>query len=537
MNVRKMIAGGASALLAAGALAVGIAAPASAHTPTAWTTCDTLSVSATNYELRPASGEPQITIDNPDYVPGTPGSPAVGSPRITVDNPDYVAEIPAVTKTEYLYKQMVTGKTKWLDSKTWNPGLGWYFANETRTVEVTPAVPAVGTPTIEIDNPDYVAEVPATPAVGEPRITVDNPEYVEADETPNTVVVQIDGETVDSAEFGTSFTADYALGDQYVSHAWSVTITAWNDVDGSKGWTKTLSGFSEPCEQPGGTDPDPEKLTGSVLVDCEAETVTFNVENGNDTEVQVLTGFDQDGDGIADFGDGIIAAPNDSGSLVYTFDMLETWPTLTGILFLYDEDAEGGQGHVIATSDEFSTVGCNEEPVVNPANPTATATATCDGTDVILTNPLIGDAEQTTASFVIEVDGEFYGAYSVLAGGREEIAIEGSHLVEVYQAGTSEWKLIASAEAKTDCEVPPTEPEEPTEPTEPTEPKPEEPTTPEQPAPAKTVVVKTARATTDVDTLAQTGPADIAGISLLALALLGTGVGAVALGRRVRNAE
>ena len=51
------------------------------------------------------------------------------------------------------------------------------------TVIVTPEVPAVGTETIEVPNPDHVAAVPgkpAVPAVGTPTIEVENENYVEA---------------------------------------------------------------------------------------------------------------------------------------------------------------------------------------------------------------------------------------------------------------------------------------------------------------------------------------------------------------------
>ena len=247
----RIIAMGASALLAAGVLAVGVAAPASAHTPTASATCEAVDVNAVYYDgYKPGSGEPQIEVENPDYVPGQPGVPAVGYPTIVIDNPDYVAPQPAVTKTEYLYKQLVTGKTKWLDSLTWNPGLGWYYAGETRVTEVTPAVPAQGDPQITVPNPAYVPEVPAVPAVGEPTKMVDNPEYVAPDETPNSVSVTVDGDVVLSEEFGSNYSTSIPFANKYVAHDWSVTITAWNDPTGSKGWTKTISGTTTPCDVP-----------------------------------------------------------------------------------------------------------------------------------------------------------------------------------------------------------------------------------------------------------------------------------------------
>lgn len=434
MNIRKMIAGGVTALLAAGALAVGIATPAAAHTPTAWATCETLTVAATYYEEQPAQGEPQITIDNPDYVPAAPA--------------EYVTEY------EFVHKNEDHPQSPRWEREGWNAdgnenSVGWTSTGNTRQTEVKPA----------------------TPAVGEPQITVDNPDYQPGNATPNTVLVQIDGETVDSASFGESFNRSYALGDKYIAHAWSVTITAWNDPDGSKGWTKTISGISEPCERPVLPEPDPEKLSGTILIDCEAETVTFAVQNDNDFEVQVSTGFDQDGDGTADFGDGIIAGPNDSGSIVYTYDMLRPWPTLTAYMFLWDGET---QGHVIATSDEFSTAGC-EEPEV-PENPGPrveygewqTGEFDCDDTTVQIT--------RTVTSTEQVWNGEAY--------------VDGESVTTTQ----TETRALTDEEiASLECEVPPTEePEEPTTPTKPEQPKPAQP-------------VAAANTVTDTETLAQTG--------------------------------
>lgn len=283
-----------SALAVAGtllgtALVAGVAIPASAHTPAASATCEALTVTAASYETQPergtptktvdnpnykpavpaqpAVGTPTIVIDNPAYVPATPGSPAVGEPKITVNNPNYVAPKPAVTKTEYKYLQYVTGKEKWLDSKTWNPGLGWYYAHETRVIEVTPAVPGVGTPTIVIDNPnykpavppapaqgepkievtnpDYKPAVPAQDAVGTPKIEVENPDYRPADATPNTATVTINGVVVETVKFGKGFSKSYTFANKYQANSWSVSFVSWNGPG-----TKTESGTSTACPLP-----------------------------------------------------------------------------------------------------------------------------------------------------------------------------------------------------------------------------------------------------------------------------------------------
>ena len=103
------------------------------------------------------------------------------------------------------------------------------------------------------------------------------------------------------------------------------------------------------------------------------------------------------------------------------------------------------------------------DPVKNPdckpapANPKATIEATCGLATVALSN---GVRQGLTASFVIFVDGKFYDAYSVAAGAESEVVKitfgedTGTHVVEVFQAGTSEWKSIAKAKVESDC-IPP----------------------------------------------------------------------------------
>lgn len=413
---QRIMSAGLAGLLLAGGMVAGVATPASAHTPAASATCEALDISAQYYETKPgtpAVGEPQITIDNPDYVAAIPGTPAVGEPTIKVEkpNPDYKPEQAATYETVVTDREYKKLKVFWWDYQWFpetakpNPNSGWIATGNTKTkqIEKTPYVPAQDTPTILVDepNPAYVPATPDQPAQGEPTIVVDNPEYTpatEGDSTPNTVTATIDGVEVLSDSFGESYSETIPFENKYVAHDWSVTITAWNDPDGSNGWTKTISGTTTPCEEP--------------------------------------------------------------------------------------------------------------ETSVSPANPTASLTAICGSATMILTNPLINDAEQLTASFIAEVDGEFYDAYSVMAGGREEVVIDfdedsGDHTIEVFQAGTSEWKSIAKGTVPSDCEVPPTEePEEPTKPEEPTTP-----TTPDKVTPVKvtSTQVKAAAVAPTTDTLAATG--------------------------------
>lgn len=116
----------------------------------------------------PPVGKPTITVDNPDYEPGTPeipGTPAVGEPTIEIENPDYVPAVPGTPAVPAVgTPTIVVPNPAYIPEK---PG--------------TPGTPAIGEPTIVVPNPDYVAEipeVPGTPAQGEPTITVVNPDYI-----------------------------------------------------------------------------------------------------------------------------------------------------------------------------------------------------------------------------------------------------------------------------------------------------------------------------------------------------------------------
>lgn len=258
---RKIIAGAVALLLGASG-AVAFAVPASAHTPTVSASCDAITVNATYYDgTKPAEGTPTILVEkpNPDYVAATPGSPAVGSPTIQVEqtNPAYVPAVDATYGTETKYRHPIFAWVfKW---DTDRPEHGWINTGETRQVELTPAQPAQGTPTIlvEVANPDYIAEVLPTPAVGSPTITVEeaNPAHVPADNTPNSVAVTVDGAVVHSAEFGSSYSQVVPI-DGTKGHNYSVKITAWNDPSGSKGWTKTFTGKTTACPPVGITVPD-----------------------------------------------------------------------------------------------------------------------------------------------------------------------------------------------------------------------------------------------------------------------------------------
>ncbi|WNN95200.1 hypothetical protein SEA_MAGRITTE_249 [Microbacterium phage Magritte] len=115
----------------------------------------------------------------------------------------------------------------------------------------------------------------------------------------------------------------------------------------------------------------------------------------------------------------------------------------------------------IGFQSEDSSKPCYEAPT--PANPVAVITGVCGAADITLTNPEVKDWAQTTASFVVNVDGKFYGAYSVSSGESETVKLafdedSGDHKIEVFQSGTSEWKLIEETTVPSDCIPPQPEP-------------------------------------------------------------------------------
>ncbi|UDL15993.1 membrane protein [Microbacterium phage Pumpernickel] len=108
-------------------------------------------------------------------------------------------------------------------------------------------------------------------------------------------------------------------------------------------------------------------------------------------------------------------------------------------------------------SHTYKSPDCTVPPT--PANPQASIEAICGAADITLTNPVTGEGDQITASFVVYVDGKFHAAYAVEGGKSETTRLtfdedSGEHKIEVYQAGTSEYKLIAEGTVPSDCIAP-----------------------------------------------------------------------------------
>lgn len=138
------------------------------------------------------------TQPNPDYIPEVP---EISHVEVVVDTP----EVPEVSHTEYLYKQLITGKEKWRDSLTWNPGLGWYYAHETRVVVDQAYQPAV-------THEETVIDQAYQPAVGEPTIQVQTGETCQVTLNWRTTFLQANPQNADHVTWPQPFLgfgADY----------------------------------------------------------------------------------------------------------------------------------------------------------------------------------------------------------------------------------------------------------------------------------------------------------------------------------------
>ncbi|QKY80337.1 membrane protein [Microbacterium phage Mercedes] len=230
MNVRKLIASATTALVVGGGLALATALPASAHTPEVTATCSSVSATLTNYEYveaQPAQTGTRVVTPAVPYQPAVYGERPLITPAV-----EYVPANPGTT--QYEYRQLITGKTKWLDSKTWNPGLGWYATGNTQVVGATPEVPAQEA--VYGDAPLISPEVLAQPEVTE--------QYEVKPAVPaqdNSIEFYVDGTLVKSERFGTSYTGSVSI-DGAKGHQYSVVIDAIGTT-----YDKTLKGKTTAC--------------------------------------------------------------------------------------------------------------------------------------------------------------------------------------------------------------------------------------------------------------------------------------------------
>jgi uncharacterized repeat protein (TIGR01451 family) len=308
-SMAKAVAALATAL-ALSVVGLAVVAPrAEAHTPAVTATCGTLEVNLTNYQVNSghaetfktvhhaAVGEP--TIPNPYY------KPAVAEVSHTVIEADQRfswtggPDGPGSSSTPLSDQNNWQGASNYKDGdplgKVWSASddkgkASWFFWT-TKIVKVidTPAKPAEGTPTVP--NPDYVAAFDEM---------VSNHDFVAP--LTNHVTVTVNGVVVKDVDFGSSFTGSYSfLANQ--NNPYKVVVTAWDDPDGSQGWTKTFSGTQAGCVTPklpptvgfGSQtctvgDQGQPSLTGGWIVPGTSEGVSTKVMKG-DAEVSSLTGL------------------------------------------------------------------------------------------------------------------------------------------------------------------------------------------------------------------------------------------------------
>jgi LPXTG-motif cell wall-anchored protein len=240
MKFKKLLAAvGATALLAGVGLLA--AQPASAHTPSVSADCQALTVNLTNY-AQTQPGKDSVYKDV--KVIDTPAVAEVSHFVKVIDTAAVpgVPAVPAVTHTEYEFKQFITGNLKWNADRWWNPGLGWFFDGNTKIVIDKAAIPAV--PAIpEVSHQVKVIDVPGVAEVSH----IDH-QLVSAavPAKTNTVKVTIDGTVVEDTTFSSSFTHNYTFANKYVAHTWNVLVTAWD----SSQYNLNQSGTSTPCAVP-----------------------------------------------------------------------------------------------------------------------------------------------------------------------------------------------------------------------------------------------------------------------------------------------
>lgn len=300
---------------AAVALALGLggalvsATAASAHTPSVTADCRTLTVTAEYYDTKPEVTEQR------EITPAIPASPEVPAVIETVVVTPAAEEVPEIPEESYVEYEFVwfgaegAGTTVWStatpaerlnDVRSGNGSFGtlgeWRMTGAQRSQVTQPFVP--GTPAVaEVTEERVITPaVPARPAVAAtygPVVTQ------QGDATPNTVVVTIDGEIVESTSFGTSFSGAYAFDDPSAPHAYTVVITAWNDRGGYQGWTRTITGTSTPCEQPAvAVDVRLTYMTGCAT----DETNTWRFRNPHAEAILITLSN----------GDTVLAAPGES---------------------------------------------------------------------------------------------------------------------------------------------------------------------------------------------------------------------------------
>lgn len=393
------------------------------------------------------------------------------------------------------------------------------------------AVPASATDDVGVCVPsDAWTETIPHPAVGEPTLTVPNPEYIPAVPEQSHIVTHPAETTV--VHHPAETTVVHHEAETHTEYHFAKFTREKTREKGSHGWGD-WSGYGEWSKY------SPETHTSWQTSDAPLGSPQFHSSGNHGKNVQ----WERQWQALFD---GQTRVIEDKAAWDETVVVKEAHDETVIVKEAWDEKiidvpAQPAVGEPTKTVPNPDYVAAYDEVIEHPAvecppapaNPTALVTAVCGEATLVFTNPFIADAEQLTASFVVNVDGVFYGAFVAEAGAHVTETITfgedtGSHKVEVYQAGTSEWKLIASGDVTSDCVAPPVTPEEPEEPTTPVTP--EEPTV--KPA-AKPVTAKTV--TASADTLAQTGGAGDNGLFGAASLLLIAGLGVLGARRLAKH--
>lgn len=254
--MKKTIASGAAALLLATAFgAVGTTA-ASAHTPEVTDTCDSISATLTNYEVR--NGTPDVTEEKlvsaaVAYQPAVLGDAPLISAAV-----EYQAAVYGPTLFEFVHKNENHPNSPRWELEGWNAdsnqnSKGWTSTGNSKPGDLISAeVAAKGA--VYGERPVITAEVLAQDAVYETVIVTPG--------TPaedNTITLILDDVTVAGPiHFGTSYQGTMPI-DGTKDHTYTVVI----DAIGTQ-YDKTIKGDTQACPVPLNEIPYPKLLANEV---------------------------------------------------------------------------------------------------------------------------------------------------------------------------------------------------------------------------------------------------------------------------------
>jgi hypothetical protein len=182
-----------------------------------------------------------LSVNLEDYaatVPANPGQPYIAPTYNTITIPG----VPQVTHNEYKYQA----------TKLSGGGPSTIYATLTGTSASANAAAWLLSAPSAVNNYSAWVQIASQVVVdfaGMPEMTMqvmDNPGQPYIAPTPemtNSVIVDIDSSNVENTTFSTSYSNLFTFSNEYVAHAYSVVVTAW---DGSG--DINMSGTSVPCD-------------------------------------------------------------------------------------------------------------------------------------------------------------------------------------------------------------------------------------------------------------------------------------------------